>query len=1016
MVGAGMLANVARQSHAACAGAAAPATREPVSDRTFAVLAGGGTGGHVYPAIALAQELVARGPRARRRSGSSAAGAGPKAGSSPTRASRSICLPGRGLQRRLTLANIGVFVETVVAFVARVRLGAPLPPAASSSGSAATRRCRASSRRWFWRIPRVVHEQDSVIGLANRIGVRLGARVAASLPGVDAPDVVLTGQPGARRVPRSRAPGPGRRRSSPRSAARSGAGSINRAALGLLRPLARPHRRRRAPRHAARATRRSAPSALDALRRAGDALAYELVGYEPHMPALFERATRRGLPGRRGHRRRAHRGRVARGARAAPGRAERPPGAQRRDARRAPARPSSCPTPSATRRASTRSSSELLADPERLDAMASAARGLAPSRRRGPARRPRRGASPDDADARRRREPSTCPRSTSTAPRTIHIVGVGGVGMSAIALLLARMGHRVSGSDIKDCDRARAARGGRRRRAHRQPRRDTCPRDADAVVYSTAVPLGNVELVAARERGHPRAAPRRRARARIVGDAPTRSRSPVRTGRRRRRRCSRSSCAKRAGSPSFLIGGELNEVGTNAAYGDGEWLVVEADESDGTFLQHRARRPRSSRTSSPTTSTTTAGSTSSSRAFERFVDAVPGPVVCGIDDAVGAAIAASRPRRPHLRRRIPTPTTASSTTAADRTACRFTLVADGDRLGELVVPLGVKAATNAAGAAAMALELGVEFDAVVACAARLRWRRPPVPVPRRARRRRVRRRLRAPPDRGRGRDRDRARVGRRTRDRRVPAAPLHPHRLAVGATSPMRSSAPTRCSSPTCTRRGRSRSPGVSGRLVAQAVRERHPDARRLVRARARATSPTLPDATRAAGRRRPDARRGRPHHDARRLARVDEDAVVDASTDVDRRARRARCPGGCERDASSAALTTYRCGGPLAALVRVDDEDDLRRVADVLGGTDVGGARRRSGLEPPRRRHRLRRDRARARRHVRAARRRRPGGARRAPAARSRCRCSPAGRRRPGSAASSSSSASPDRSAARSA
>ena len=45
--------------------------------------------------------------------------------------------------------------------------------------------------------------------------------------------------------------------------------------------------------------------------------------------------------------------------------------------------------------------------------------------------------------------------------------------------------------------------------------------------------------------------------------------------------------------------------------------------------------------------------------------------------------------------------------------CRFTLVADGERLGELVVPIGVKAATNAAGAAAMALELGVEFDDIV---------------------------------------------------------------------------------------------------------------------------------------------------------------------------------------------------------------------------------------------------------------------------------------------------------------
>ena len=41
--------------------------------------------------------------------------------------------------------------------------------------------------------------------------------------------------------------------------------------------------------------------------------------------------------------------------------------------------------------------------------------------------------------------------------------------------------------------------------------------------------------------------------------------------------------------PSFLIGGDVNEIGTNAVWDDGEWLVVEADESDGTFLALRAR-------------------------------------------------------------------------------------------------------------------------------------------------------------------------------------------------------------------------------------------------------------------------------------------------------------------------------------------------------------------------------------------------------------------------------------------
>ena len=123
-------------------------------------------------------------------------------------------------------------------------------------------------------------------------------------------------------------------------------------------------------------------------------------------------------------------------------------------------------------------------------------------------------------------------------PRTIHIVGVGGVGMSAIALLLARMGHRVSGSDIKDSTvLARLAAAGVD--VHVGNRAEHVPADADAVVYSTAVPLderrswsrpASAGILVLHRVGGARARSRRRA---------ARSRSPARTARRRRRRCSR---------------------------------------------------------------------------------------------------------------------------------------------------------------------------------------------------------------------------------------------------------------------------------------------------------------------------------------------------------------------------------------------------------------------------------------------------------------------------------------------
>ena len=87
-------------------------------------------------------------------------------------------------------------------------------------------------------------------------------------------------------------------------------------------------------------------------------------------------------------------------------------------------------------------------------------------------------------------------------PRRVHIVGVAGAGMSAIALVLARMGHTVSGSDIKNAavlERLRAAGV----EVHVENRAEHVPADADAVIYSTAIPLRNVELVAAAEQGIP---------------------------------------------------------------------------------------------------------------------------------------------------------------------------------------------------------------------------------------------------------------------------------------------------------------------------------------------------------------------------------------------------------------------------------------------------------------------------------------------------------------------------------
>lgn len=258
-----------------------------MSAPVFAVLAGGGTGGHTYPALALAQELVERGhaPSDIRFVGGRRGPEGRIVGAAGYAID---LLPGRGLQRRMTFANFGVAAQTIVAagralvLVRRYR-----PRVVVGFGGYASLPCLLAA--WVWRVPRVVHEQDSVMGLANRIAVRLGARPAASLPGVDAPGTVLTGNPvriefrALERVPST----------PPLVAAFGGAlgaGSINDAVLGLYdRWRARTDV---AVHHVAGERNIDGVEArLRAAARPGDLLAFELAGYEEHMDRLMARAS-----------------------------------------------------------------------------------------------------------------------------------------------------------------------------------------------------------------------------------------------------------------------------------------------------------------------------------------------------------------------------------------------------------------------------------------------------------------------------------------------------------------------------------------------------------------------------------------------------------------------------------------------------------------------------------------------------------------------------------------------------
>jgi UDP-N-acetylmuramate--alanine ligase len=294
-----------------------------------------------------------------------------------------------------------------------------------------------------------------------------------------------------------------------------------------------------------------------------------------------------------------------------------------------------------------------------------------------------------------------------SSPRQLHIVGVGGAGMSAIALLLARMGHRVSGSDIKHSSvLERLAAAGVD--VHVGNRAEYVPPTADAVIYSTAVPRTNIELRAAASHGIP---VMHRAAA-LAALAAIRRTVAVAGSHGKTTTASMLALILRGAGwePSFVIGGEVNEVGANAAYGEGSWLVLEADESDGTFL-HLAPDAALLTNVEADHLDYYGGWEALVGAFETFLDSVSGPVVCCVDDPVARSLSARRAgvrtygESDDANYRIVDP-------VANASGCRFTLAVDGVAATEITVPHGVRVATNAAGAAAIALELGVEVAAV----------------------------------------------------------------------------------------------------------------------------------------------------------------------------------------------------------------------------------------------------------------------------------------------------------------
>jgi UDP-N-acetylmuramate--alanine ligase len=162
----------------------------------------------------------------------------------------------------------------------------------------------------------------------------------------------------------------------------------------------------------------------------------------------------------------------------------------------------------------------------------------------------------------------------------VHLVGIGGVGMSGLARLFLTRGIPVSGSELRDWPQLAGLRalGGTIHMTHEPANLD----GVDTVVYSTAIPKDHLELVEARARGL-----RVMHRSEALAATMTGRRAIAIAGTHGKTTTTSMTTLilQHAGlDPSFVIGGEISEVGSNAHHGSGEYFVVEADESDRSFL------------------------------------------------------------------------------------------------------------------------------------------------------------------------------------------------------------------------------------------------------------------------------------------------------------------------------------------------------------------------------------------------------------------------------------------------
>ena len=292
----------------------------------------------------------------------------------------------------------------------------------------------------------------------------------------------------------------------------------------------------------------------------------------------------------------------------------------------------------------------------------------------------------------------------------IHFVGIGGIGMSGIAELLLNLGYKVSGSDLSSSDLTRRLQsiGGVIYEGHAAKQ----IKGADVVVTSAAIVPDNPEIIAAAQASIP-VIPRAEMLAELM-----RLKYSVAIAGAHGKTSTTSLVAavldEGGLDPTVVIGGKLKSIGINALLGEGDFIVAEADESDGSFLKM-----------SPTIAVVTnidrehldfyKDLNHIKEVFLSFIDRIPFyglAILCLDDEPIQDII-------PKIKKRF---TTYGVSSQADIQAknieskglkSRFAVKHLGEHLGEISLNLpGIHNVYNAMASIAVGLELGIDFEVI----------------------------------------------------------------------------------------------------------------------------------------------------------------------------------------------------------------------------------------------------------------------------------------------------------------